>query len=382
MSESLFRRATRYVGPENRLTQILAATLEHLPEVALALARAWTSPTDAAPGEIPYPSTDQAHRALAPLQLQSVRTQVRTVSGRLVDLALRFGPAHQPSADDVVVWVEIKLGTDPHDQQVASYVADMPNNVKASVVVLLAPRASLPYAAEDVPEGVPQRSWQATGGRLGKAAADIHEPVDSFLLKELMAYMREDNLIDPHAVGPELLMALAYADQAEAALLRVCEEVSRFVAREHGKPADRFAEARHTRKYGWNYWEAWNLRKNGSDEALLWLDWNARNDAAQPEAEGRSLIFMSGLAAYRYEELAPTPDDHLRHERLKAGVRVDGQLMRFEPVSDDCERLTRIAFPEEVLVGRTLEDQAASLGAWIVAGFHALTLPLDRLPAA
>ena len=77
-------------------------------------------------GEIPYRSTQFVQEALGTLSLQSVRTQVRTVSGKLVDLALRFGPAPQPSAEDVVLWVENKLGADPHDQQVASYVADRP----------------------------------------------------------------------------------------------------------------------------------------------------------------------------------------------------------------------------------------------------------------
>ena len=60
-------------------------------------------------------------------------------------------------------------------------------------------------------------------------------------------------------------------------------------------------------------------------------------------------------------------------------MRVGGTIVRFHRVSDDCERLTRIAFPEEVLIGRTLEAQAASLGEWVVEGFKALTTPVQEL---
>lgn len=375
MAQSLFRRATRYTGAENRLTEILAAALERLPDVARDLALIWTAPSNVSAGEMAWPSTHAIHQALPTLGLQSVRTQQATVSGKLVDLALRFGPTRHPSPDDVVIWVESKLGADPHDQQVASYVADLPSNVRAASVVVLAPRSSLPYLPVDVPDGVPQRSWQATGRRLRAAAQDA-APVKAFLLKELIDYMSEDSLIDPHAIGPELLVALAHAEQAEAALVRVCEEISRHVASDHGASADSFAEASRTRKpdFGWNYWEAWNLRKNDAGEATLWLDWNARADATHSAAEGRSVIFISGLTAASYEELAATPEDLAVQDALLSGVPVDGRLVRFERVSDECERLTRVAFPEEVLIGRTLEDQAAAAGTWIVEGFRAIAL--------
>lgn len=382
---SLFRRATRYTGAENRLTEILAAVLERVPEAGQQLARVWTAPHQdaAAAREVVSTGTWLAHDALAGLHLQSVRTQVRTRTNKQVDLAVRFGQQVHPSGEDVVIWVEDKLGADPHEMQLTNYVDDLPANVRAAAVVLLAPRASLPYSSPEVPEDVPQRSWQEAGRQLQLLLrASAGHPVERFLLKELIAYMREENLTDPEAIRPEHLVALAYADQAEAALERVCEEASGLIAKAWGA-ADDFEKVPRVRTetpaFGWDYWEAWTLKKNADGEGVLWLDWNARNDVSLPEGEGRSLFFMSGLAANAYEDLAATEEDRERHERVQAGVRLDGRPIRFQRVSDDCERLARIAFPEEVLVGRTLEAQAASLASWVVDGFRALTLPLEQL---
>jgi len=50
------------------------------------------------------------------------------------------------------------------------------------------------------------------------------------------------------------------------------------------------------------------------------------------------------------------------------------RTVRFKRVTDDCERLAQVAFPEEVLIGRTLDEQAESLANWILRGFEALEL--------
>jgi hypothetical protein len=386
VNHSIFRRATRYPGPENRLTEILASVLERVPEAGQELACVWTDPHQetAAAREVAWPLTSRAHEALTGLPLRSVRTQIRTPKGKRIDLALRFGPQATPSTEDVLIWVEDKLAANPHHMQLVNYRDDLPVNVHAAAVVLLAPRSSLPYATPHVPDGVAQRSWQETGRQM-RLLLDTNRPdaVKAFLLKELIAYMREENLTDPEAIRPEHLVALAYADHAEAGLERICEEASRFVEREWGEAAVSFSKLPRLRKdtpaFGWNYWESWRLNKAADGNDVSWLDWNARNEVSHPEAEGRSLFFMSGLTAGSHENLAPTEDQRRRHERLQAGVYVDGRLVRFQRVSDDYERLTRIAFPEEVLIGRTIEAQATALGAWIVDGFRALTLPLQEL---
>jgi hypothetical protein len=66
-----------------------------------------------------------------------------------------------------VIWVEDKLGADPHDNQIANYLDELPRNVLASAVVLLAPRSSLPYTSADVPEGARRGPGRRLAARCG-----------------------------------------------------------------------------------------------------------------------------------------------------------------------------------------------------------------------
>jgi hypothetical protein len=182
-------------------------------------------------------------------------------------------------------------------------------------------------------------------------------------------------------IKPEHLVALAYANDAERALTLICERASAYVQdRWAAKPVD-YEAAAYTGEpaFSWNYYEAWNL--DDTQEALndLWLDWNAVNDPAHEHADGRSLLFISGLAANQPEQLVIPEPGTDRQRLLEGGISVEGQRVQFERLSDGCERFGQIAFPEQVLVGRSLEEQADALGAWVVAGFTALTAPLDQL---
>lgn len=372
----LFRRVTRYKGSEDQLTEILAAVLERVPEVGRLLARAWTEPSRKSSSEVAVPDTSLAHEALTTLPLRSVCTQHTTGMGKRPDLVLRFGPRQQPSSDDVVIWVEDKLGADPHEEQLANYCKELPQDVRAAAVVLLAPRSSLPYAApEVVPCCVPQRSWQEAGRTILKYCDVETDPIKLFLLKELIAYMREENLTDPEAIRPEHLVALAYRDEAEAALERVCEEASRRIEKWCDKAPGRAEKNPNSPRYGSGYWEAWGLESPPG----TWFDWSIDRPAA--ETDGRSLVFASGLAAEAGSELATTDEEREKQKRLETGIRIDDTFIQFQRISEKrFERLARIAFPEEVLIGRTLEAQAASLADWVIAGFEALTRPLGEFP--
>jgi len=302
-----------------------------------------------------------------------------------VDLELRFGNSPVRSPHDVLIWVEIKWTADPHEKQLATYIEDLPRSFEAASVVLLAPRLSLPYERDEVPEGVPQRSWQATARQVQAQVQDPTDAIGAFLSKELYTYMQQHSLTEPEVIRPEHLVALAYSDEAETALAAMCERASGHVQRAWGSAPDGFAEASRTRApdYGWQYWEGW--RRSDTPEGLgdLWLDWNACNEPAHLEAEGRSLFFMSGLVADEHESLAPTTQDEVRRrELLEAGVHLDGRVCRFKRISDRNERFAQTARPEEVLVGRTLDQQAESLATWIVTGFKALTMPVNQLPAS
>ena len=390
-SEHFFTRATRYSGGENRLTGALAAVLERVPSLAWTLARSWTQPRQEAAesGEVCGLDTEEIFRALEPRQLIGVDTQVRTPLGDgWVDLELRFGQGATASPDDVLLWIEVKHGVDPHVDQIPKYVRNLPLRGRGTVL-LLAPRSFLPYEDEDlVPPSVPQRSWQAVAEDVKKARDNsvlIGMPVEAvkqhFLLEELYIYMQDQHLTNPEVLRPEHLVALAYWDEADGALKAICRWASDHISHRWG-PKDWCLEGGRNQvpRYGLGYWEAWNL--DAPTEGRLgrrWLDWNAKNDPTAPESSGRSLCFVSGLCVADIADLAPSEEERVRSQRLEEGVEVEGRVVRFRRLTDDHERLAQVAQPEEVLVGATLREQAESLGDWIMAGFKALTLPLADL---
>lgn len=106
--------------------------------------------------------------------------------------------------------------------------------------------------------------------------------------------MHDQSLTEPDRIRPEHLMALAYADEAESALVGICERVSRLVELRLGAPFE-FRESRGEPDYGRDYYEAWRLSADTAGLGGRWLDWNARNDATHQEANGRSLVFVSAL---------------------------------------------------------------------------------------
>jgi hypothetical protein len=333
------------------------------------------------------PETANANEALSKLRkhdnhgLLEISTQV-PAKGKHVDLELRFGPESTRSPNDVLIWLEAKAGSQPRADQLANYRDRLRERIAHGAVILLAPRSELPYGEELVPRDVPQRSWQAATPRLRGLRAIANDPV-RFLVNELDAYMTDKNLTLPEAIGPEHLVALAYWNQAEEALVAICEETSRFVKQTTWGQPDQVALDRKRPFYGWGYWEAWTRSGQRGSGEWLRFDWAVINDPSHPEVDGRSLAFVSGLAANDSEQLTATPDALERCRRLEAGVELTGETIRFKRFvdPDGSARLARVAFPEEVLHGRTLEDQARSLGDWIVAGFDLLSRPLDELVA-
>ena len=120
---SLFGRVTRYrMGAahdprENRLTEVTAGVLERTDGLALEVARSWLQPRphDAAGA----PAWTAARDALSEegVGLRGVRTQRYTRRGGFVDLELSFGPRLATVTQEIVLWVEVKHGISPHEDQ-------------------------------------------------------------------------------------------------------------------------------------------------------------------------------------------------------------------------------------------------------------------------
>jgi hypothetical protein len=129
----------------------------------------------------------------------------------------------------VVVWVEVKHGASPHEQQLDNYLNDIVSlNARAHAVVLLAPRQSYPFEPSP-PAPVVRCTWQDTASNLHPRR---HRPAEQgFLVRELASYLREEGLMDAEAITPVHLVALAERERAEEAVARACEIASAFIAR-------------------------------------------------------------------------------------------------------------------------------------------------------
>lgn len=277
-TSSLFSRVSRYVRREfvdpgeNRLTEVLAAVLERVPGLARALAVSWLDPDQHHAGRRERAASigDVWDRIkILPVDvIPRVRTQV-ALAGRFVDLELRFALEGGARADDVVVLVEVKHGIEPHGGQLAAYRDALASMECQGAVVLLDHRRKLPYTdPAQVPAEVAQRSWESTGREIQRFPSP--DGVSAWLCEELLTYLQEESLMDPTALGPEHLTALAYEGQAHAALAEIC-------ARAEGHVARLFAEPnRSAKRYGKGYEARWPriTTSTRDSEYAPWPEWH------------------------------------------------------------------------------------------------------------
>jgi hypothetical protein len=369
-----FRVVSRYARParveqqENRLTQVFAGTLKYSPGLALALALHWLAPDLGDSAEERAAQSPDAGAALAEggLVLRGIQPQRPTYGGKTVDLELRFGHPNTSGAEDIVIWVEVKHGASPHEHQLRNYLDDIQKlGVRASAVVLLAPRQSYPFTTpERPPPEVRQRHWQRTAGHCARWARKA-EGVPRFLVTEFLDYLEEEKFMDLEVITPVHLVALAEYQRTLKAIETVLQVASGYVACEW---AERFPYEKGTRKpkLGIGYWEAHPQAKPGQTAADWdpgWWDWNLReDDLGIEDSRGGVPAFAVGLTS---EEPIVTPQTAVWAKKL-----IDSD--DFTEFEDNYYRFDRIAYPEEVLIGRTLEQQGKSLGRWVVEGYRAL----------
>lgn len=212
MSESLFGRIARHATSpsrdprEDRLTEVFAAVLGASQAIGLAryVASRWLTGDEATAAY----AAERLRRLGALLDESegdwscSVRTQlgVRTkTEGRRLDLALHFERHDAASSSDehVLLWIEVKHGTNPSNDQLAAYLDQIKlRSVKNAAVLLLAPRSGYPtFDPAQMPAAVPRLTWEETGRIIGSFEAS--DPVTRFLLDELIEYLREEALMDP-----------------------------------------------------------------------------------------------------------------------------------------------------------------------------------------
>lgn len=392
VGSSLFSRVTRYVPAdagdpgENRITEVLAAVLERVPGLARRLAEMWLDPDqDQAPSEErAAPATEEAWRrvgALPPDVLPRVRTQVSVPNG-YVDLELRFPTVSGTAVDEILLWVEIKHGIEPHDDQLQRYLDEL-DRFNRGAVILLDHRRRLPHKTQ-VPTQVPQRSWERTGHEIERFAGQKIErfegsdAIQRWLCGQLLTYLREENLMDPKALGPEHLTALAYADQAERGLAWICERAAGRISVLFREQEPRGGGNRKA-VYGEGYWASWYPTPSvaASDRwGSAWLEWHIARDGgirtgaplAHEVLNGSGAIqIRAGLSVERQAGF-----DAELQRLLEQGIDIGGEVAIFHRWRGDNERLMRVARPQDVLVGNDLTAQAEFLARWVTATLTAV----------
>lgn len=345
---SLFRRITRYsataVDPrENRLTEALAAVLERVEGLSGELFTA-----AGVPGIPPDAPTH-------------VRTQRTTINGNFIDLEIAFGRATHP---DLRLWIEIKHGADLHESQLENYARDARFELHAEHrLVLLAPRNSIPVADASVVVV----EWQSIAVHLERSARVRSDPIERWLLAELIAYLEEEGLSDEEALTPAHSFVLAARPAADRAVERLLEFADQVVRAEWGDPLEFGKKGGAKPNYLPGSWWSQHQVTRHSSSPETWRDtrfeWGLRED--RPRDHSRDAYAFCAGATFLTKN---NPLAIAGNEAWLAGLQAHG----FERVSDYYWRLWRYSYPEQLMVESMLEAQGRRLGEWVIDAFRIL----------
>jgi hypothetical protein len=396
--ESLFSRATRYTRSpsldphENRLTEITAAVLEHVDglaqKIAEALLKAACDHASQALAEEGNDASSSAWRSelqrrqtilAAAERLEEprarIRTQVTTPKGRFIDMEIWLRPKRPAdTVEDVVLWLEIKEGTDIHGDQLDVYLEDIAAHAAAQKAVLLvAPRGQ--SFASSPPLAVAPVDWQTATAVVMVATADrTRTDVERWLLDQYADYLREEGLMDPEALDASLALALMEANEAEEAAAGICEHADAWVAAHWGRRTNQATRGRSTEPaFGLGYWA--NYEPNRPSETAsptwqgAWFEWGLRNTAELDYVNEEDLrganVFYAGVTF----EAKANPTKTVGNEPW-LNARLSGRFLT--TWFGNYHRLVRLRYPDELLAQTALETQGQALGEWIVEAFEHL----------
>lgn len=391
MSASLFARTTRYVASqwlnprENRLTEVSAAVLERVDGLAINLVRSMLMESL---GKLEQ-DRDQGTRFIDELSRQesllrdiealrhgriSVDTQVATSSGKFIDLEIHIRPELGSDLDDVLIWVEIKHGTQPGHRQLENYVEDIEFRAASRrVVMFLTSERELPEVGV-VPVEVPAATWEHFASDLPEFALGRTDSTEQWLLSEYMAYLKEERLMRPEGLTTVHALALSEIRHAEGAIAEVCERADVYVRTHwndrgsHRTRSHRSDEAH----YGPGWWSLYPTHKLGDNfqegswagDDFEWAIFSV-DDTDLQETRGAWLIIAgASTSAGKSRVTRRDGNGEWLTGCLALGFQDFGISGRY--------RLMRVKYPDELLNQNGVEAQGEELGRWIVASFNAL----------
>lgn len=384
MPRSLFSKVTKYSASplsrpwENRLTEVTAAVLTEVDGLAFQFIQELLKKSIREDG--PETEEDKARddllEALARLRncRATIRTQVRTRSGRFVDLEVIFR-SRSSNALKFVAWVEIKHGTKPHSGQLRAYLNDIGSVALGArkAVLLLAPRDDLPFEF-DVPEEVPSISWQSLAGCLSGYEPSTETTKQKWLLRQYSEFLKEEDLMDPDRLTAAHALSIMESTNAENAMKAICGQADNYVLNEWNHRGNNLAGTKEKPRHGLGFWSQFPTHNKSSmgsgDWHNGWFEFGLwRTSDARSLNDPRGAWFIAAGASWKDKNGNATTFDGNEswvRDRLGQG------FVQFN--AGACERLMKIMYPDQLLAADTLDRQGRELGEWIVSAFRELSI--------
>lgn len=381
MRRSFFSRIARHQPAlfldqhENRLTEITAALLEQSRPflnrfVNYLLEDGGNSEAFRAPfAEADLTLLQEAFTRTSGTAAK-VETQLPTLGGRFVDLAIEMG---EP-ASGLTIWIEVKDGSDLHGDQLDAYVREIHLRAagRASCVVLLVPSGWEPRTSSEIPSAILVADWQGVARVAEDLAADDDDL--GWLLAEYVSYLKEENLSEPdHKPLDEFsARALMEAESIEDTELALCEQAASSLVQTWGPVRiDSDSKKKNRSREGEDFWIQFAPTPRGQaadsrwGEAWFELAFPASMEMDRPELCRAESAFIAGATFYtKKEAMSVASAESWMAERAAEG------FVFFRLAGD--YRVAKLSYPDELVSEKTLDAQAKKLSSWAIDAFAVL----------
>ena len=376
---SLFSRMAKYVPSqasdpkENRMTECLAAVLEHSgDDLVFEFAHMLLDPAGANPsrGETTVQASAEHLASLSAAHSASSVTTQYPVPGEnrgkgYLDLVLAFDTDSGPFR----LGVEIKIDASLTGDQLSAY--SMSEEIDA--LVLLAPSSKLPKLSipNDLIDVVGKRSWQTVGELISEFTPEAPEHA-AWLTDQFADYLDQEGLMPAMPLSLENLSALEHHAEAERSLSALTAEARIHICKSWATVEAGTEQTRNP----FTSWKHYATTSDGSGTSNIWGDafwfeFGTRSEEIKGAGFGPGLHFIAGASARKSVQLPKA----VNVERLHG----DGFT---GPYKDKyCTRLVRISSLRDILVpsgalgsDTTIEEQGRLVGDWVLSAFRALSL--------
>lgn len=353
-----FGRITRYSTStvsnprEDRLTEITAVVMQHVPELPSTFARLLLGDQ--------LPAWVQSDKCSVSIETQ-VPVHGDTRSG-FVDLVLEFTETGSERPRSFITYIENKHGSDlSGDDQLDVYLQSMRRLGKSDrgMLVVLAPASFGSSAADSNRNPVQLVYWEAVASAL-RVFARTHRTIEnSWLLEEFLEYLQQEDLMPAKPLDVESLMYMALYVEASKSVNDLHRLALEQIAEEWGQPGGGGFVLKNVGPGTYHHFDP-GLIDGHTWSTDGWFEFSLRPDNRRL-GDREVLAFFSGATWTRRAELPPQDwFDSMKTLGFEQ-FEMDGYL-----------RCMRIKSPADLLTVSTLHEQGAVVGDWCNETFSIL----------